>query len=232
MIGIFTSLSTLLESSIWLGLLAAFLWGLLSVLLSPCHLAGIPLIVGYINKQGTGSQNRSILLSLLFAGGILITIGLIGLVTGVSGRILGDIGGAANYIVAAALFLFGLHLMDLLPLPFLDFTRHPRLKSEGFIAAFLMGLVFGLALGPCTFAFMAPVLGIVFRVASESPVYSGGLLLAYAMGHTLVIVGAGTLTDVVRRFLLWQEKSKGVIWIRRVCGALVVLGGINLLVQS
>ncbi len=232
MIGIFGTLSTLLETSIWLALLAAFLWGLLSVLLSPCHLAGIPLIVGYINKQGTGSQNRSFLLSLLFAGGILITIGLIGLVTGVSGRILGDIGGAANYIVAAVLFLFGLHLMDLLPLPFLDFTRHPRLKSEGFIAAFLMGLVFGLALGPCTFAFMAPVLGIVFRIASERTPYAAALLLAYALGHTLVIVGAGTLTEVVRRLLLWQEKSQGVIWIRRVCGVLVVLGGINLLVQS
>lgn len=59
---------------------AAFLRGVLSILLSPCHLASIPLIVGYIDQQGRISTRRAFGIALLFALGILVTIGVIGAV--------------------------------------------------------------------------------------------------------------------------------------------------------
>ena len=36
--------------------LGCFLWGMISVLFSPCHLASIPLIVAYVGGQQTGGQ--------------------------------------------------------------------------------------------------------------------------------------------------------------------------------
>lgn len=75
----------------------------------------------------------------------------------------------------------------------------------------LVGLVFGIALGPCAFAFKAPMLGIVFTTAATNLMYAIVLLLAFAIGHSLVIIFAGIFTEVVRKFLHWNEKSGGVV---------------------
>ena len=99
------------------------------------------------------------------------------------------------------------------------------MKRKGLLAAFLLGLLFGVALGPCTFAFMAPVLGVVFSSAKTSAVHAASLLLAYGIGHCAVIVVAGTSTELVQRFLDWNEQSKGVKVVKCVCGVLVILGG-------
>ncbi|GAI69888.1 unnamed protein product, partial [marine sediment metagenome] len=97
---------------------------------------------------------------------------------------------------------------------------------------FIIGLIFGLALGPCTFAYMAPMLGVVFKVAAERMYYAIGLLLAYGIGHCSVIVLAGSLTETVSRYLHWTQKSKGAVIVKRICGILVILGGIYLIATS
>jgi cytochrome c-type biogenesis protein len=113
-------LSQALKTTPIIAFLAAFIWGILSILLSPCHLSSIPLIVGFINGKGKVSTRRAFWLSLLFAVGILITIGLIGVVTGLLGRMLGDIGRFGNYLVAGIFFLVGLYLLDIIPLNFIQ----------------------------------------------------------------------------------------------------------------
>jgi len=91
--------------------------GILSIVLSPCHLASIPLIVGFVDNQGRISAKRAFAISLLFALGILVTIGLIGAITAAAGRMMGDVGRYGNYFVAAIFFLVGLHLLDVIPMP-------------------------------------------------------------------------------------------------------------------
>ena len=105
---LFTWLSNALTQSPEIAILAAFIWGLLSVILSPCHIACIPLIVGFIDGQGNITTRRAFGLSLLFGLGILITIGIIGLITGLLGRMIGDIGGYGSYFVAIVFFAVGL----------------------------------------------------------------------------------------------------------------------------
>ena len=75
---LFTTLTHAVEGTPAIALAAAFVWGILSILLSPCHLASIPLIVGFIDKQGRMSTRRAFAISALFAVGILITIAAIG----------------------------------------------------------------------------------------------------------------------------------------------------------
>jgi cytochrome c-type biogenesis protein len=225
---IFTTLTHAVEGAPVIAIAAALAWGVLSVLLSPCHLASIPLIVGFIGRQGKMSTKRAFMTSTLFAVGILITIGAIGAVTAALGRMMGNVGRYGNYFVAVIFFLVGLLLLDVIPMPFSG-QGQVGIKRKGMLAAFILGLVFGIALGPCTFAFMAPMLGVTFQVASTSLVYGIALLVAYGVGHCSVIVFAGTCTELVQRYMNWNEKSKGTLVLKKICGVLVLLGGLYLI---
>jgi cytochrome c-type biogenesis protein len=106
------------------------------------------------------------------------------------------------------------------------------MKRKGPLAAFILGLVFGIALGPCTFAYMAPMLAVTFKTAATNLLYGLSLLLAYGIGHCSVIVFAGTCTELVQRYMNWTEKSKGAVILKKVCGVLVLLGGVYLIYQA
>jgi len=225
---LFTTLTKAVEATPAIAIVASFTWGILSILLSPCHLSSIPLIVGFIDQQGRMSTRRAFFISTLFALGILVTIAAIGAVTAAAGRMMGDVGRYGNYFVALIFFLVGLYLLDILPLPWSG-PGQVGMKRKGLLAALILGLVFGIALGPCTFAYMAPMLGVTFRVASTSLLYGIILLVAYGVGHCSVIVLAGTSTELVQRYLNWSEKSKGTTIVKKVCGVLVILGGLYLI---
>jgi cytochrome c-type biogenesis protein len=225
---LFTILTRAVEGTPAIAVFAAFIWGVLSILLSPCHLASIPLIVGFIDEQGRISTKRAFWISTLFAVGILITIGLIGTITAAAGRMMGDIGRYGNYFVAAIFFLVGLHLLDVIPMPFAGPGR-VGIKRKGLFAALILGLVFGIALGPCTFAYMAPMLAVTFKLASTNLFYGIFLLLMYGIGHCSVIVIAGTSTELVEKYMNWNEKSKGSIILKKICGVLVLAGGLYLI---
>ncbi len=224
---LFTSLSRAVEGTPLIALAASFVWGILSVILSPCHLASIPLIVGFIDKQGRMSTGRACAISTLFAVGILVTIGLIGAITAAAGRMMGDVGAYGNYFVAVIFFVVGLHLLEVIPMPWSG-PGQVGMKRKGLLAALVLGLVFGVALGPCTFAYMAPMLAVTFKLAATSFLYGVLLLLAYGLGHCGVIVLAGTSTGAVQKYLDWNEKSKGAVILKRVCGGLVIAGGLYL----
>ena len=59
------------------------------------------------------------------------------------------------------------------------------MKRKGMLAAFILGLVFGMALGPCTFAYMAPMLAVTFKVAATNLLY--GILLLAALRHRALL---------------------------------------------
>ena len=77
---ILTSLSNGLSQSLGWALLAAFAWGVVSIVFSPCHLASVPLIVGFISTQEDASTGRAFRLSLVFSLGVLASIALIGVI--------------------------------------------------------------------------------------------------------------------------------------------------------
>ena len=225
---LFTTLTHAVQGSPLFAVCAAFAWGVLSIILSPCHLASIPLIVGFIDEQGRISTKRAFAISALFAVGILLTIGLIGGVTAAAGRMMGNVGRYGNYFVAGIFFVVGLHLLGVIAMPWSG-PGQVGLKRKGLLAAFILGLVFGIALGPCTFAYMAPMLGVTFKLASTNLFYGILLLMVYGVGHCSVIVLAGTCTELVQRYMNWNEKSKATTIIKSICGVLVIVCGLYLL---
>jgi cytochrome c-type biogenesis protein len=225
---LFTWLSHAVEGTPAIALGAAVVWGILSIVLSPCHLSSIPLIVGFISGQGRTTTARACGVATVFAVGILITIAAMGVATAAAGRMMGDVGPWGNYFVAIVFFAVGLYLLGILPLPWSG-PGQVGMKRKGLLAAFILGLLFGIAVGPCTFAYMAPILGVTFKMAHTNPLYGASLLLAYGIGHCSVIVLAGTFTEMVQRYLDWNEHSKGLRVLKQACGVLVLLGGVYMI---
>ncbi len=225
---IFVRLTEAMGGAPYLALAAAFAWGVLSIVLSPCHLASIPLIVGYLQGGSAVSPRRAAGLSTLFALGILLSIALIGALTAAAGRMLGDVGPWGNYAVAAVFVVFGLHLLGVLPLPE-GWRPAPDQPRRGPWGAMAFGLIFGVALGPCTFGFMAPVLGVTFGLARSAPMFALGVVALFALGHCTVIVSAGASSTWVRRWLAWQDDAPGAKRLRRGCGVLVLAAGVWLI---
>jgi len=226
MVEILTAFGRAFEASAGLALPAAFLWGILSVVLSPCHLSSIPLVVAYMSggaELPTG--RRAVLLSGSFAAGILASIAAIGAATAAAGRMAGDVGRAGTYLLAAVFLAVGLNLLGLLPLP--SWSAAPSgTGRRGPAGALLLGLVFGAALGPCTFAFMAPLLGLAFRAGGEQAAYGALLVAMYGLGHSLAIVAAGASAQNVQRWLSWKAGARAALLLRGGAGVAVIAGGL------
>jgi cytochrome c-type biogenesis protein len=228
---LFDFLSEALYQSFALAVFASLVWGIASILLSPCHLSSIPLVIGFINSHSSITTKKSFNLSLAFSLGILMTIAAIGLLTAALGRMLGDVGTVGNYVVAVVFFIVGLYFFDVIDLSRLGINVTGT-KYKGWRAALVLGLIFGVGLGPCAFAFMAPVLGVVFEIAQTHLTNAIVLLTAFAIGHCLVIVLFGTAAARVQKYLNWTETSKAFTYVKRVCGVLIMLGGVYLIYNT
>ena len=95
-----------------LAVLGCFLWGMVSVLFSPCHLASIPLMVGYVAGQGHEIQGREAAgYAGVFSLGLFLSIAVVGVICSLLGRMLGDISPLWGVPVGVLLVWLGLDLM-------------------------------------------------------------------------------------------------------------------------
>ena len=226
---ILTAFGNAFAASAALALPAAFLWGVLSVVLSPCHLSSIPLVVAYMNGGAEfPTGRRALVISTSFAVGILGSIVVIGVVTAAAGRMAGDVGRWGTYALAAVFFGVGLNLIGALPLPTWT-TPTAGTNRRGPRGALVLGLVFGAALGPCTFAFMAPLLGLAFRSGAEQVAYGALLVAVYGLGHGAAIVAAGVSAQNVQRWLAWRNGERAARLVRGAAGLAVIAGGVYFL---
>jgi len=228
---LFHLLNDALTQSTALALLAAFVWGVCSVILSPCHLASIPLLIAHVNDQEVDNPKHAATLSTLFAIGILVTMAAIGLITTFAGRITGDAGAIGGYVMSAVFILIGLHLLDVVSVPWVG-TQKEKIKTKGMLGALLLGLLFGTASGPCTFAFLAPVLAVVFHTATSNAPFSGLLLAFYGLGHCAVLIVAGTLAERAKHFADWNRETKTASRIKAALGGLLILSGLYFLYKA
>lgn len=221
-----TQLSAALEGSPGLSIGAAALLGAVSVVVSPCHLAGVPLIFGVVQARRP-SDGRLSAVPLQFGLGVLVSFVVVGGATVAVGRIAGDLGALGNLLGAALFIAFGLQLLEVVELPWLG-----SLTARGGAAAtrpLVLGFLFGASLGPCTFAFMAPALGVALSISAERPFQASGLLLAFALAHTAVLVAAGVFGGATEGFLRSRGATRAVAMFRRLTGVVLILGGLYFL---
>ena len=123
--------------------------------------------------------------------GVLITLAALGAMAIHFGSLAGDLGPIPTYLAAGLFVWVGLHLVQVLPIP-LPAPAQIRMKRKGALAAFVLGLVFWLVLGPCTFAFMVPVIVAAAAASARGAVsFAAALMGLYALGHCGVITLAG-----------------------------------------
>ena len=203
-----------------LALTAALFWGIASVALSPCHLSSVPLAVAFLRRD---DQKSALAISAALAAGVVASVALIGAITVAAGRIAGDLFGLGPWLLAAALLLGGLYLLGALELPTslnIDQERIPK-NTRG---ALLVGLFLGATLGPCTFAFFAPVFGAAFSTAKTGALLASALVAAFTIGHALSITVAGLLGLRLQGFLRRTGRASSVL--RHSAGIALVAAGI------
>jgi cytochrome c biogenesis protein CcdA len=218
-------LSQSLSENPFLAYIGVFLGGIISSS-SPCVLATIPLVIGYVGGYSEGNRRKAILYSLVFILGLSLTFTVLGAIASLIGGLFGMISRTWYFIIGAVAIAIGLRLIGIssinIPTPV-----NLQSKRRGIIGAFLLGALFGIVSSPCATPVLALILALV--ASKGEVVYGTSLLFVYAIGHCALIFLAGTAAGFVESFV----QSKGITnitsWSKRAGGAIVSLVGIYLL---
>jgi cytochrome c biogenesis protein CcdA len=214
-----------LQTNPWLSIGAVFVGGALTAS-NPCVLAMIPLMMGFVvgRKEERLGPARAFGYSLVFVFGLAVTFVVLGMIAALAGALYGEVSVAWNWVVAAVCLVMGLHLMGVLrftiPVPF-----QVKPRARGVVGALVLGLLFGVVSAPCS----APILLVLLAYVAEpgsSVVYGGFLLLVYALGHSVLILIAGTSMGLARKLLESRRITRITEILRRGAGGLIVLVGV------
>jgi len=135
-------LSQSLSGNPALAYLGVFVGGILSSS-SPCVLATIPLVIGYVGGYSEGDRRKALLYSLTFILGLSITFTILGAIASFIGGLFGVVGRTWYFIVGGVAVAIGLQLIGLYQWN-LPVSVHFQPKQRGILGAFLLGLVFGI----------------------------------------------------------------------------------------
>jgi cytochrome c-type biogenesis protein len=220
----FLSVNEWMTAGSLLAVLGSFVWGMISVLFSPCHLAAIPLMVGYVAGQEAPAAARpAAQYALVFTSGLFLTIATIGVLCSVMGWMLGDVGSYWTIAVGAVLLWVALDMFGVAACS-LSGSALSRLKVRGRRGAFVLGLAYGVLSGSCTFGFIAPILAII---TVQQQVLAGLIMIvAFGLGHTLPIAIAGSSVTLVQRVLENRLIAQSSVWMKRAAGTIIGLLGL------
>jgi thiol:disulfide interchange protein DsbD len=206
----------------------SFLGGLL-VSFTPCTYPVLPVTVGYIGSRALGSRRRAFLLSGAYAVGMASTYAAIGMAAALTGRVFGEVTAhPVSYLVLGNVcILLALSLFDVFHFPTPAFLSSPAGANGGAGGAFVVGMVSGVVVGPCT----APVLGglLLYVGSSGHPVFGATLLFTFALGMTLPVVVLGTFTGLLARL---PHSGAWLGSVQNGFGILLLLAGEYLLVEA
>ena len=225
---LFLTVSEWIAGGTTVAAIGCFVWGVISVLFSPCHLASIPLIVAYVGgQQRTLKPMQAGFYAAAFTLGLFITIAVIGIVCAMLGRMLGDVGNWWQILIGLILVWVALGMLGVEKCAISGSLLY-RLNLRGLFGAFALGLAYGVLSGSCTFGFIAPILAII---TVQQKIAVGILfIILFAIGHCLPIVIAGSSTAAVRRLIensTWQDAGN---WFRKIAGMVICLLGIYFIV--
>ena len=219
---LFNNIHHIIQNQQGMAFLAVFIGGLISAA-SPCVLAAIPLIIGYVGGYSEGNKKKAALYSLVFILGLSITFTLLGAAASAMGAFFGFMGRWLYIGLAVIAVVMGLQLMGVISIP-LPFQQTRTVKSKGLWGAFFLGLLTGTVSSPCA----TPVLAVILAYVSTQGdmLYGGSLLFAYALGHCALIFIAGLSIGLTESIV----SSKGIknfsLYSKRLSGAVLALAGL------
>ena len=214
------------------GILTVFLAGIVSFL-SPCVLPLVPGYVSYVAgrsleelKQAQAAQQRLAVLGLsaTFVLGFSSVFVALGASASAIGRLLMAYRYEAGYIAGAVIIVFGLHMMGLLRINWMN--RDLRIVSPipggRPVGAFLLGTAFAFGWTPC----IGPILGAILTISATTlGVYDGAVLLSiYSMGLAVPFLLVAAFTD---RFMANAGKFRSIGRpLQVIAGSMLILVGV------
>ena len=222
MLNVLENIQSIIQHNPGLAFLAVFVGGLISAA-SPCVLAAIPLIIGYVGGYSEGDKKKATLYSLVFILGLSITFTLLGAAASAMGAFFGFMGRWLYIGLAVIAITMGLQLMGIISIP-LPFQKTWTIKSKGLMGAFFLGLLTGTVSSPCA----TPVLAVILAYVSTQGdiLYGGSLLFAYAVGHCALIFVAGLSIGLTDSIVSSNGMNKFSLYSKKFSGAVLALAGI------
>jgi cytochrome c biogenesis protein CcdA len=221
---LFNAIGDIIQNQGWLAFPTCFLGGVVSSA-SPCVLAMIPLVIGYVGGYAEGSQKKAIQYSLVFTLGLTITFTVLGIIAGAMGRLFGNVGSFWYYVLPPVAIFLGLYLLGVFNFN-IGISQRFLPKRKALIGAFLLGLFFGIVASPCATPVLAAIL--TYAAVQKDVAYSGGLLLAYALGHWVLVLGAGISAGFAQRVLASKGISNFSTYSKKAGGVILIGVGIYL----
>jgi len=207
---------------------ASYLGGVIATA-SPCILASIPLVIGYVGGYAGGNKKQALIYSLTFVVGLALVMSGLGAIAALMGTMFGDVGTYWYFVVAVILMVMGLQLAGIIKLKLGGDTQKFLPQRTGLLGALILGMLFGLVLSPCA----SPVLAVILTLAAVQGkvVYGSTLLFAYALGQGSLIILAGTFTGVINNFLQSRGAKAGAV-LQQVAGCLLFFVGAYIFFQG
>lgn len=204
--------------------LASFLGGILTSV-SPCSLALLPIIVGYIGGYSKDSTARVALQALFFVLGLSFVFSIIGLICALTGKVLGSF--STEYftlIIASILLIMGLKLVNILDFEFPVIVKQiPKGNSHSLIYAFLLGMLIAFAGSPCSTPILASIMA--FASYTENMTAAVLMLFLFSLGQGLILFLAAIFTSGLKKMKQFAGISDMLM---KLCGLLLVLASIYL----
>lgn len=212
-------LSKLISGSVLFSPLIAFMAGVLTSF-TPCSLSSIPLIVGYVGGNKNTDTKKALKLSITFAVGMAVTFTVLGTLASILGKLMQGAGFWWYIILGILMVLMALQtweIYDFIPSTYLTSKNNKR----GYIGAFLAGILGGIFSSPCSTPVLIVLLAIV---ASEASILWGiFLLLLYSLGHSILVIVAGTSIGLVK--VITSNDKYGLIskYLKIIIGFIILL---------
>ncbi|MBF0102707.1 MAG: cytochrome C biosynthesis protein [Desulfobacterales bacterium] len=217
----FLTVNEWMTGGVMIAAVGCFLWGMISVVFSPCHMASIPLIVSYVAGQNQILQaKQAAKYAVAFTIGLFITIALVGIICSLLGRMLGEVGPYWTILVGAILLWVALDMLGVSACS-MSGTALQRVKLKGLPGAFVLGLAYGILSGSCTFGFIAPILA--FITIQKKIVLGIVYIVLFGIGHCIPIAVAGSSAAFVKRILENGRFQQGGLWFRKLAGVAIGL---------
>jgi len=219
------SVAAYIQSNPSLAVFAVFIGGIISSA-SPCVLALVPLVIGYVGGYSQGDRKKAVKYSITFALGLSIAFTLLGAAAGFVGSRISSAGTVFYIVIAGIAIAMGISLLGIFEIP--NPLRHKiQPKVSGLIGAFLMGSLFGFMSTPCATPVLVAILAFV--AIKGQVLYGVFLLFIYSIAHCTLLVLAGIATGFVENFVGSRRAQNFSIWMKRFSGGLIILAGLYLL---
>jgi len=219
------SILALLESNSILAFVGAFGAGSITAI-APCSLVSVPLLVGSsvaLNKDLEGRKKvfYTYAFASLFALGVMISFSILGFIVAKFGGFF-SIAPIWAYILASIFsLLIGLYAWGIFGSVDKSSIMVHLIKYRLF-GGFLIGIIFGLVSTPCA---SAPLVAIITVAANSGYIYAYGLILTFALGHSMLLLIAGVSVGFTQSITSNQTIAKVSDYINK--GFALMLIGIS-----